>query len=68
MDHGLCEANGVCAGVAPEVFALDEDDRLQVLQEFPPAELLGRVREAVQGCPKGALGLRPGTEAGPQPT
>ena len=57
VDYNLCESNAVCMGIAPEVFEVDEADQLNVLQEFPPDELLERVREAVDSCPKRALSL-----------
>jgi ferredoxin len=55
VDPLVCEANGVCVGLAPEVFDLDDDDELQILQAQPPAELADRVRHAVRSCPKAAL-------------
>jgi ferredoxin len=55
VDRDVCEANGVCEDVAPEVFRVGEDDVLQILQPEPPAELHDRVREAVLRCPKAAL-------------
>jgi ferredoxin len=58
VDFDLCEANGVCAGLAPDVFELDDDDELTVLQPNPPEDQLERVRKAVERCPKNALELR----------
>jgi ferredoxin len=55
VDAGGCEANGVCAGLVPEVFALDDDDSLRVLAGDVPAELLAAVQLAVRSCPKAAL-------------
>jgi ferredoxin len=57
VDALVCEANGVCVGIADEVFELDDDDVLHILQPNPPAELLDRVRHAVRSCPKAALTL-----------
>ncbi|MEV0970242.1 ferredoxin [Microtetraspora glauca] len=57
LDELVCEANAVCTGLAPEVFELDDDDRLQVVLPEPPAEMLDRVRHAVRSCPKAALSL-----------
>jgi ferredoxin len=57
VDPTACEANGVCAGIAPEVFELDDEDVLEILQPEPPPELRERVRLAVDGCPKRALYL-----------
>ena len=59
VDPKVCEANGVCVGIAPEVFDLDDSDVLHILLPEPPPELLERVRRAVDGCPKQALSLRP---------
>lgn len=58
VDYDECEANAVCVGILPEVFEVDDEDNLWVHQEFPPAELLDKVREAVDSCPKRALALR----------
>jgi ferredoxin len=57
VDRPLCEANAVCADLVPEVFSVDESDELTILTpngEVTP-ELAGRVREAVNSCPKMAL-------------
>jgi ferredoxin len=57
VDGDLCEANGVCAGLAPEVFDLDDEDDLHILMpEVPPGQA-GAVRSAVASCPKQALRL-----------
>src|SRR3984957_18143104 len=57
VDRDLCEANGVCAGLAPEVFDLDDEDYLHVLvAEVPPGQH-GAVRSAGAFCPKQALRL-----------
>jgi ferredoxin len=57
VDYDECEANAVCVGIAPEVFDVDDDDNLWVLQEEPGPELEERVRSAVAACPKRALTL-----------
>jgi ferredoxin len=56
VDRDLCEANAVCCGLAPAVFALDDDEQLVITQPFDD-ELLERVRKAVDRCPKNALAL-----------
>ncbi len=55
VDHDLCEANAVCEVICPEVFEVDENDVLVILQPEPPAELHDKVHEAVDRCPKVAL-------------
>lgn len=57
VDPLVCEANGVCERLAPEVFALDDADELEILQPEPPEHLQDKVRAAVDGCPKLALRL-----------
>jgi len=57
VDLDRCEANGVCAGIAPEVFELDDDDNLTVLQEAPSEELRARLEQAALSCPKQAIRL-----------
>jgi ferredoxin len=56
VDHELCESNGVCVRLVPEVFELDADDRLRI-EEEPPEALRSRVAEAVRRCPKQALAI-----------
>ncbi len=57
IDHELCEANGVCVRLVPEVFELDDDDRLRLKGEHPGEALRSRLAEAVRRCPKQALTL-----------
>lgn len=58
VDPGECEANAVCTGIAPEVFELDDDEKLHITIARPGPELIDRVREAVDSCPKRALSLK----------
>jgi ferredoxin len=57
VDRDLCEANGVCTGIAPEVFDLDDEDELVVLQPEPSEDMRDRIEQAVASCPKNALSL-----------
>ena len=58
VDYDLCESNAICMAVAPEVFEVDDDDNLNLLQEEPPEELRSKVEEAVRRCPKQALSIQ----------
>jgi ferredoxin len=58
VDWDLCESNGLCVLAAPEVFELQEDDTLLILQETPDEPLLGKVGDAIRTCPKRAISLR----------
>lgn len=55
VNRDRCEANAVCVGLAPAVFAIDDDERLVVLQPNPAANQLERVTLAAARCPKHAL-------------
>jgi ferredoxin len=57
VDRTLCESNGVCARLVPEVFVVDDDDRLRIKIEHPPAALRERIEHAVRRCPKQALAI-----------
>ncbi len=55
VDRALCEANAICTGLAPEVFELDDDEQLIILQPNPPEDQIERVSLAVARCPRNAL-------------
>lgn len=57
VDWDLCESNGVCMGIIPEVFQLGDDDMLAVLQPEVTAQNEAQVREAVRQCPRQAISL-----------
>jgi ferredoxin len=57
VDPDACEANGVCCGLVPEVFELDDEDDLHILVTDVPAAQADAVRHAVRSCPKAALRL-----------
>jgi len=58
VDMDLCESNGVCEGLVPEVFQIDDDDVLQVLQEHPDESFRAKVEDAVRSCPKQAISIQ----------
>lgn len=57
VDMDRCEANGLCMGVAPEVFDLTEDDELVLLREHPDESQRAAVGEAIRQCPRQAISL-----------
>jgi ferredoxin len=59
VDPDLCEGNGVCEKLAPEIFRLGDDDQARVLVEQPPASAEARVEQAVKRCPRQAIRLVP---------
>jgi ferredoxin len=57
VDFGLCESNGVCMGVAPDVFLLNDDDTLSILQPDVEPENEDAVLDAVRQCPRQAISV-----------
>ena len=57
VDFGLCESNGVCMGVAPDVFLLNDDDTLSILQPDVEPENQDAVQDAVRQCPRQAISV-----------
>jgi ferredoxin len=57
VDFDLCESNGLCEAIAPEVFELDDDDYLQLKTEETTEENIERVKQAVAACPRAAISL-----------
>ncbi len=57
VDWDLCESNGVCMGIIPEVFHLDDEDMLHVLQPEVTPENEELVRDAVRQCPRQAISI-----------
>jgi ferredoxin len=55
VDWDLCESNAVCMAVCPEVFRVEANDELTVLDESPPESLREKVEAAVRGCPRQAI-------------
>ena len=57
VDRDLCEANAVCMAECPEVFRVEANDELVILDQHPPESLRRKVEAAVRGCPRQALRL-----------
>ena len=55
VDYDLCEANGICVGIAPETFDLDDDDNLHLLRTDVTTKDESRIEQAVDSCPRNAL-------------
>jgi len=56
-DATRCCSSGMCESFAPDVFEVDDDGALQVLDPTPPEEQRGPVEMAVASCPTEALRL-----------
>ena len=57
VDYDMCASTGSCMQVCPEVFEVRSDGYLYLLNEEPPEELRGKVQEAADLCPTGAITL-----------
>lgn len=57
VDFDLCESNGLCEAMAPEVFELDDDDFLQLKTDETTPANLANVKRAVAACPRAAISL-----------
>jgi ferredoxin len=57
VDRDLCESNGLCVAVCPDVFELDDHDRLVILIERPGEALRQALEHAVAACPRHALAI-----------
>lgn len=55
VDWDLCESNGLCEALVPEMFELDDDDMLQVSDPTITEANRRVVERAVASCPKSAL-------------
>ncbi len=58
VDFDLCESNGLCEALAPDVFELDDDDYLQLRTDRTTPENVEEVRRAVASCPRAAISLQ----------
>jgi ferredoxin len=58
VDHDACAGSGFCCKIAPQLFALDDDeDVARVLLPDVPEELEAAAREAEDACPTTAIVL-----------
>ena len=57
VDYDLCEANAVCQKTAPDMFKVDEQDKLHLLVAEPAGDQIELAKAAVRRCPRRALTL-----------
>ena len=56
VDRELCEGNARCTQLAPEVFSVDDHDKLHVVAAIDPA-LREKIDAAIAVCPRQALSI-----------
>jgi ferredoxin len=57
VDFEVCASNGVCMGIAPELFEVRDDGYLYVLDEHPGEDKRELLVQAVNSCPTGAISI-----------
>jgi ferredoxin len=57
VDESLCEGNGFCESLVPDVFELGDAEVVRIADGPVPPRLEVDVRAAVDQCPKAALPL-----------
>ena len=57
VDRAKCTGLGICEAKAPDVFEIDDDGDLVILDDEVTADRIADVKEAVVGCPTEALKL-----------
>lgn len=57
VDWDLCEGHGQCEYAAPDVFTINDDGDLEVLDETPDEGQRKPVEQAVRRCPVRALSI-----------
>lgn len=59
LDEQACIGSGSCEQIAPQVFAMDDDGIVTVIDANPPAEMAADVESAVLNCPTAAITVTP---------
>ena len=57
VDYAKCTGLGMCEAEAPDLFEVQDDGSLLVLNENPSADQLAAAQAAVDSCPTEALSL-----------
>ncbi|MDF6022717.1 ferredoxin [Streptomyces sp. JH34] len=66
VDRGLCMGSGMCAGMTPDLYALDDEDRARPVRDRMAPD--DRALDAADSCPASAILVRDGDALiGPRP-
>lgn len=57
VDADLCQGHGVCESEAPDLFEVDRDRKVRVLDETPDDSQRKALELAVKYCPTHALSI-----------
>jgi ferredoxin len=59
IDRSSCCGYGICAEICPDVFRLDDNGIVYVVDALVPEGLEEQAREGAEACPQSALGVEP---------
>lgn len=57
VDNDLCQGHGVCEAEAPELFEVNRDREVELLETTPPQDQRRSAELAVKYCPTHALSI-----------
>jgi ferredoxin len=57
LDRDRCEGHGLCEEASPQLFRLDDEGELEVLQDTVDGEMVQAARAAARVCPVAALSV-----------
>ena len=52
VDMNRCESNQICVGIAPDIFSMDDDDRLVLLVDHADEARRADLVNAARQCPR----------------
>jgi len=55
VDKDICIGCGVCPGVCPEVFQMDDDGKAKAIESEIPENLVDSAKDAADQCPVDAI-------------
>jgi len=58
VDKDTCLGCGICPGICPEIFAMDDDGKAMASNKEITKELLESAKEAEMQCPVSAITLK----------
>lgn len=58
VEKDTCLGCGICPGICPEIFTMDEDGKAMALSKEITEELIESAKEAEMQCPVSAITLK----------